>query len=242
MIGIYKITNLVNNKIYIGQSKNIEQRWKEHIRHSKNEHNAKKTYIHKAINKYGKDNFKFEVLEECKFEELDKKECEYIAKFKSNVRGIGYNSTPGGDARYNVVLKGTDNPVSVFNEEEVFFIREKYADKNTSCSEAYNLFCSKYKNISINTFKSVWKGNGYKDIHYDVYTEENKKMNRTLGFIKKDITKHSRVVDLDDVLSIRKQKKDGAKKKKVYEKYNKYNKSTFEDIWYYNTFKTIIPL
>ena len=35
MIGIYKIVNILNNKIYIGKSSDIEKRWKEHIRHSK---------------------------------------------------------------------------------------------------------------------------------------------------------------------------------------------------------------
>lgn len=241
MIGIYKITNKINNKIYIGQSKNIEQRWKEHVRHSKDKYSRNKPYIHSAINKYGKDNFKFEVLEECKFEELDEREKYYIAEYKSNVKGIGYNSTPGGDARYNIVLRGVDNPVSVFSEDEVFYIRDLYADKNTTLSEAYNLFCSRYKNISINTFKCVWYGRSYKEIHYDVYTEENRKMNKDLSLRKRDITKHSRVVDLNDVLEIRNFKKEGIKRRLVYSKYSFYNKNTFDDIWYYNTFKNIIP-
>jgi len=241
MIGIYKITNKINNKVYIGQSKNIEQRWKEHIRHSKDEYSRNKPHIHCAINKYGKENFNFEVLEECKFEELDDKERYYIAKYKSNIKGIGYNSTPGGDARYNIVLRGTDSPVSVFSEEEVFYIRELYADKNTTVNEAYEMFCSKYKNVSINTFKPVWRGHGYKDIHYDVYTEENHKMNNDLSWKKRDITKHARVVDLNDVLEIRKLKKNGIKRGIVYSKYSFYNTNTFNGIWYYNTFKNIIP-
>lgn len=241
MIGIYKITNKINNKVYIGQSKNIEQRWKEHIRHSKDEYNKNKPYIHRAINKYGKDNFTFEVIEECRFEDLDEKERYYIAKYKSNEKDIGYNSTPGGDARYNIILRGTDNPLSIFTEEEVFYIRELYADKNTSASEAYKLFCSKYKNVNFITFKCVWHGKRYKDIHYDVYTEENHKMNNELSLKKRDITKHSRVVDLNDVLEIRKLKKNGLKKGEVYSKYSFYNFNTFSDIWYYNTFKKIVP-
>ena len=57
---VYKITNKLNNKIYIGQSVNIERRWKEHICD-----NRKNSLIHLAIQKYGKDNFDFEVIEEC---------------------------------------------------------------------------------------------------------------------------------------------------------------------------------
>jgi group I intron endonuclease len=58
--GIYKITNLINGDCYVGQSINIERRWKEHI----NKANSKKKFLlHKAFNKYGTENFKFEILE-----------------------------------------------------------------------------------------------------------------------------------------------------------------------------------
>lgn len=83
-IGIYKITNLINGKSYIGQSIHIEQRWSEHCR------NSSKRIISLAIQKYGKDNFKFEILEECSQDELDKKERFYIQKFNSLVPH-GYN-------------------------------------------------------------------------------------------------------------------------------------------------------
>lgn len=66
MIGIYKITNKINGKIYIGQSINIERRWKEHIFD-----NRKNSLIHLAIIKYGKENFSFEVIEECNQKELN---------------------------------------------------------------------------------------------------------------------------------------------------------------------------
>jgi group I intron endonuclease len=58
--GIYKITNLINGDCYVGQSINIERRWREHI----NKANSKKKFLlHKAFNKYGTENFKFEILE-----------------------------------------------------------------------------------------------------------------------------------------------------------------------------------
>lgn len=84
MIGIYKIENLINHKVYIGQSIHIERRWKEHCFPSKN------TVIAKAIKKYGKENFSFQVLEECSEQELNKKEQFYIKKFNS-VTPNGYN-------------------------------------------------------------------------------------------------------------------------------------------------------
>ena len=67
-IGIYKIENLLNHKIYIGQSKHIEKRFLEHCKLSA------KSLVGKAISKYGKENFSFEILEECNESELDEKE------------------------------------------------------------------------------------------------------------------------------------------------------------------------
>ena len=62
---IYKITNLINNKIYIGQTINIEERWRHHreIPYRKNS-KEKNRQLYRAIKKYGLDNFKFEVIDE----------------------------------------------------------------------------------------------------------------------------------------------------------------------------------
>ena len=122
----------------------------------------------------------------------------------------------------------------------MFYIRELYADKNISINEAYKLFCSKYKNVSINTFKCIWSGRNYKEIHYDVYTEENRKMNIKLSYEKRSPIKYSKNVNLTDVLEIRKLRKEGVKRNIVFSKYH-YSTSTFDGIWYYNTFKNIIP-
>ena len=96
MIGIYKITNLINNKIYIGQSRNIEKRWKDHTSTAFNEFDHAYNYpLYKAIRKYGIENFKFEVIEECSIEELNKKEIYWIEYYDSFFHG--YNQTLGGD-------------------------------------------------------------------------------------------------------------------------------------------------
>lgn len=84
MIGIYKIENLINHKIYIGQSVHIERRWKEHCRH------YKQSIISDAIKKYGEDNFSFQVIEECPEDKLDEREMFYINKFNCIVPN-GYN-------------------------------------------------------------------------------------------------------------------------------------------------------
>lgn len=84
-IGIYKIENLTNNKIYIGQSIHIEKRWLEHCSLSS------KSLIGQAIKKYGKENFSFQILEEVEdISTLNHLEAEYIKKFNSLVPE-GYN-------------------------------------------------------------------------------------------------------------------------------------------------------
>ena len=83
-VGIYKIENLITGKVYIGQSKHIEVRWQEHCRPSSN------SIVGNAIHKYGKENFSFEILEECNSEELDSKE-EYYIKLYNSVVPNGYN-------------------------------------------------------------------------------------------------------------------------------------------------------
>lgn len=86
--GIYKITNLINKKVYIGQSINIEQRWAKH-RNSTDDF-----AIHKAFRKYGIENFDFEILEKCSQEQLDEKEKYWIEYYDS--LNNGYNMIPGG--------------------------------------------------------------------------------------------------------------------------------------------------
>ena len=88
IIGIYKITNLINNTSYIGHSKNILQRWNQHRYDSKN----KQLPLYREIRKYGIKNFSFEILEECKIEELSNLEDYYINKYNSYIpNGYNYN-------------------------------------------------------------------------------------------------------------------------------------------------------
>ena len=89
MIGIYKITNKINGKVYIGQSVDIDTRWRQHI-------NAKdNVLIHKSIQKYGAENFSFEVLLECPADMLDVWERDMIALYDC-ISPKGYNLTEGG--------------------------------------------------------------------------------------------------------------------------------------------------
>lgn len=111
MIGIYKITNIVNSKSYIGQSVNIHKRFSAHKSTAFNPNSKGYEFpLYKAIRKYGIENFKFEVLEECSEAELDEREIFYISKYNTYGKG-GYNQDNGGNqaSHYN---KLSDNLVS----------------------------------------------------------------------------------------------------------------------------------
>lgn len=84
---IYKTTNLINGKIYVGQRK-IYSGYVNYL--------GSGTAINNAINKYGKENFKRDVLEYCIFEDVDRKEISWIDKLDARNKQIGYNIALGG--------------------------------------------------------------------------------------------------------------------------------------------------
>jgi group I intron endonuclease len=106
---IYKTTNLINDKIYVGQDT-----------HDNPKYLGSGKLIQRSIKKYGKENFVKEILEYCDTkEQLCEREIYWIAKFKSTDRNIGYNITPGGEWGDTF----TNNP----NKEE---IRKKMGEKS----------------------------------------------------------------------------------------------------------------
>lgn len=94
-VGIYKVVNLVNKKVYVGQSKNIEKRWAAHKRAAYLVDAPSYEYpIYRAIRKYGIENFSFEIIELCPVGDLNEKEKFWISHYNSFFEG--YNSTVGG--------------------------------------------------------------------------------------------------------------------------------------------------
>ena len=91
MIGIYKILNIVNNKVYVGSSVDIKRRWKSHLnklKHSKHPN----SHLQHAWNKYGEESFAFYIKEEVIFEDiLLKREGYWQDFYKSYNNDFGYN-------------------------------------------------------------------------------------------------------------------------------------------------------
>ena len=112
---IYKITNLINGKIYIGKTTyTIKCRWQQHVSASKTNPD-KQDYnylLHKAIRKYGENNFSVETLEEVpEGQNLSSREIYWIDFYKSCVleeENNGYNMTYGGEG------------VSKINKQEIY--------------------------------------------------------------------------------------------------------------------------
>ena len=97
--GIYKFTNLINNQVYIGQSINIEQRYKQHKTNCHlPDRNQSKFY--QALNEFGIDNFSFEILELCEPDQLNDKEIYWINYY--DAVNAGYNTLSGGSYGYIV--------------------------------------------------------------------------------------------------------------------------------------------
>ncbi len=100
---VYKITNTITKKIYVGQTtKTIEERWKKHLKSIF--YDNLQTNLAKAVRHYGKNNFKIEILEKCKTKkELLEKEQFWIKKL--NAIDKGYNMTPGGEGNNTYIAK-----------------------------------------------------------------------------------------------------------------------------------------
>lgn len=118
------MTNLINGKIYIGQTVNrIEKRKVDHYSNARM--HKFKVPFHNAIRKYGEECFKWEAIDKAlDKEELNKKEKYWISFYDSNNRNKGYNATIGGDAFGG---KG---------EENFWHGKERTEENKTKISEA----------------------------------------------------------------------------------------------------------
>lgn len=109
---VYKITNQINNKVYIGQTKqNLKVRFDQHFNTTKHI-----SLIKRAMEKYGKENFLIESL--YYGEDYNAKEKEYISFYKSNNPNFGYNILPGGEEPPR--FYGDESPFALYDEKWFF--------------------------------------------------------------------------------------------------------------------------
>ena len=151
---VYCITNLINNKKYIGiTSRNIKTRFQEHCSHNQ-------TLVYDAVQKYGKENFQIEILENnIPKEEIDKRERYFISKFNTLIPN-GYNLSTGGisnkDLNDKTKRKLSEMNMGIKNPRCHKYILQ--IDKNTkeilgkfgSAREAARFLGNESKNVNIN--------------------------------------------------------------------------------------------
>ena len=117
--GIYCIENTVNGKKYIGKSVNIPYRLTGH-KWALSENRHSNSHLQRAYNKYGLENFKFYMLEECDKDILSDKEVYFIKKYKTKNQKFGYNLTDGGEGTLGrIVSEESRKKTSVSNTGKV---------------------------------------------------------------------------------------------------------------------------
>lgn len=168
---IYVITNLINGQQYIGQAKNSEKRFKAHLL-AKDD-----TLLHKAILKYGKENFHMQIIES-QIEDYNEKERYWINKLNT-LYPNGYNMTNGGEGYPH--LNGTLCYQATLNQKEVEEIVRLLKQTNLSQTEIGNKF-----NVAQTVVSNINVGNTYynKNIEYPIRPIENKSIKTIKKLLK----------------------------------------------------------
>ena len=225
MIGIYKITNKIDGKVYIGQATNLLKRLSEHKR--------KRTLtIDDYINFLGVENFDFSILEECSEKELNEKEQFYIQQYNSQKNG--YNIQKGG---YNN-SSGEGNGRARLTEQDVIIIRKAYNDHKKQ-KEIYEQFKDK---TTWSNFQNIWQGNSWSYVMPEVYTEENKNWYKTQNSVGENGA--SAIFTNEQVLNYRK-KYEHMTAKEIYENEKLQDKiayPSFQKILWGESYKKDIPV
>lgn len=231
MIGIYKITNLVNDKVYIGQSNCIEKRIAQHKSPYEQQRFSSKP-LYQAFSKYGIDNFKFEVVEECQITELDEKEMYWISQCQSLTYQNGYNVRSGGEGN-----AGENHPRHKMTEKDVIDIRTRYNNRER-CKDVEKMYMDR---IGRSGFSKIWKGETWVHIMPEVYTEGNKQFHKHNTGQQGSQNGRSKLTE-EDVISIRMRKKNGEAWDSVYKDYvyTGITEGSFRNTWRGYNWKHII--
>lgn len=163
--GIYKITNLINNKVYIGQSKILQKRLRYHRNGLKGNYHSNK-HLQRSYNNYGIENFKFEVIKYVdNTEDLIYWEQHYIDFYKSYLSEYGYNNSryvnlvyyPNEDVRRRISKNNKGKKVTEENKIKTSKMlerktKEKQPNLSTGITNITYLSREKYYQIA---FKSL---------------------------------------------------------------------------------------
>lgn len=222
---IYQITNLINGKIYIGQTNNITKRWSNHKCG-----NSPDMAIAKAIKKYGADNFSFEILyRNISIDQIDELEIKIIAEKNSRVPN-GYNVALGGSTHTDIHKYGADNSNAHLTQEEAQYILD-HRDQ-----PMYLLYDHVSDKITYEQFKKLY--------HHKIYTNlQTSTPEYPYNFEFSNQFTSGGKLEYDDVVDLRERYKNGEYWRDVYEDYKwAYNDEwTFWNVYYGNRYKLVMP-
>ena len=221
---IYQITNLINGKIYIGQTNNIQKRWANHKCSI-----DPNMVIARALHKYGVDNFRFEILlRGLTPEEADKKEVELI-KEKNSLVPNGYNVATGGNRINGYSNYGADNPNAHLTEEEAQYILDH---RNEPMYILYDMFSDK---LSYEAFKKVY--------HHQTYTNLTTTVNEYPYNFEFGNQFTNNPLEYDEIVSLRERYANGEYWRTVYKDYEwaYKNEWSFYNVYTGRSYKLIMP-
>ena len=157
MVGIYKIVNIKNGKCYIGSSTNIDIRIKDHFKLLRLKSHKNK-YLQNSYDKYGRDSFIIEILEECSYENLLIREQYYIDEFWNNSYNLAKQAYSGGSNILEVPLVLLDLDGNVIDRYKSG--QELSRDFGDNRCVPYNtintssIFRKTYRIVTLNFFKN----------------------------------------------------------------------------------------
>ena len=137
--GIYKITNLKNNKAYIGQSTDIKSRWINHKRELRNNIH-RNSHLQNAYNKYGEEAFEYRILEATFEENLDDAEEYWIDYFDSTNPRKGYNLREGANSyKHRKEIQEQVNLLRELKREEAHYFKMRHINDNGGLPRLYQM-------------------------------------------------------------------------------------------------------
>ena len=225
---VYKITNKINGKEYVGITNNITKRWGNEKSYPKDPN--KRQVIQEAIHKYGSENFDFQVLHRnISIEEAVSLEEELIAELNSMVPN-GYNVHPGGQYHPSYVPKcGADNNNAHLAEEEAQYILD---NRDKPLILLYEEFSHK---LTYEAFRKVYHHQTYTNL---ITTTSEYPYNREFAC---QFT--SGPLEYDDVVKLRERYAKGEYWRDVFEDYKwAYSDDwTFWNVYYGNRYRLVMP-
>jgi group I intron endonuclease len=209
--GIYRIICTSTKKFYIGQAIDIEKRWKDHVYELDKDIHFNE-YLQRSWSKYGKENFEFEILENCLQNELNDLEIFYIEKFDS-VAPNGFNFTYGGKS-------GARSEISKIKLSDAIAGRKEKKSSSIYYGVTFDKFTGKWMVGFTNRRKRIYLGRFENEIGaaiaYDEYVEQSEYNGiHPLNFKEKDIREAIKNILNEEKIKYHKEHKERKKHKGI---------------------------